>query len=119
MIDILDISHIASGLGAAQKAVVDEILAPLEILQQNTPNPFNAQTTIAFELPREAEIQLAIYNLSGQRIRMLVNGTRAVGRYSAVWDGTDDAGQAVASGTYLYRLQAGTQVEMRKLLLLK
>lgn len=61
-------------------------------LSQNVPNPFNSITTIALSMPEAGEVQLAVYNLSGQRIATLVRGTLAPGTYTITWDGRDDAG---------------------------
>ena len=88
-------------------------------LQQNYPNPFNAGTTIAYQLPSEEAVSLSIYDLSGQMIRQLVQEVQEEGAHSVHWDGRDDARIRVASGYYLYRLQAGGFHQTRKLLLLK
>ena len=97
---------------------VDELPAEFA-LDQNHPNPFNSGTTIAFALPRADEVELAVYNISGQQVAKLVQGMRPAGRYQVLWDGRDGAGAELASGVYLYRLQTGNQVETRKLLLLR
>jgi len=76
------------------------------ILDQNYPNPFNPSTRIRFDLPVEGEIHLAIYNTMGQRIRRLADGFHQAGVYELTWDGRDDGGRAVASGAYVYRLEA-------------
>ena len=89
------------------------------VLEQNYPNPFNPTTTIRFSLPVAAEVELAIFNLLGQRVTTLVEGLRAAGRYTVVWDGRDDAGRPVASGVYFYRLQTDGFRETRKMLLVK
>jgi len=88
-------------------------------LSQNYPNPFNPATTIRFDLPRSQEIELTLYNLAGQKVATLAQGLREAGTYTLQWDGRDDDGRDLASGIYLYRLQAGSQVETRKLLLLR
>ena len=64
-------------------------------------------------------MELALYNLAGQKVLTLAKGHREAGPHTARWDGRDDQGRARASGVYLYRLQAGGQVETRKLLLLR
>jgi hypothetical protein len=75
---------------------------------------------IRFALPKAGEVELALFNLAGQRVATLVEGVRLAGTYTVRWDGMDDDGRALASGVYLYRLQAGEQqVETRKLLLLR
>ena len=88
-------------------------------LAQNHPNPFNPETTIRFDLPRSAEVELAVYNLAAQKVATLAQGRRQAGSYSSRWDGRDDVGRELASGVYLYRLIAGDQVGTRKLLLLR
>ena len=111
---------------AAQSEVMDAIVAFLDSsvvvgiedgadlpiadgyhLAQNYPNPFNPSTTIEFTVPAVSEVELTIYNVRGQRIRTLVSGNMTVGTHQAVWDGSDQHGQHVASGIYLYRLNVG------------
>lgn len=88
-------------------------------LQQNFPNPFNGETVFRFELPQRREVELAVYNLSGQRVATLAAGAREAGVFQVHWDGRDEKGRQLASGVYLYRLQVGEWVEMRKLVLLR
>jgi hypothetical protein len=88
-------------------------------LTQNYPNPFNPATSIRYRLGRPAAVSLAVYDAAGQRVRDLVEATQPAGDYLVEWDGTNDAGQAVASGTYLYRLEADGFVQSRSLTLLK
>ena len=89
------------------------------VLAQNVPNPFNSSTTLHFALPQAADIELAIYNLAGQKVARLARGWYAAGHYTAHWDGRNDAGVRLASGVYIYRLHAGEQAQVRKLLLLR
>ncbi len=90
-------------------------------LSQNYPNPFNSGTVIRFALPQRDDVQLAVYNMAGQKVANLVEGVREAGSYAIRWDGRDDAGRGLASGIYFYRLQAGRTVQetSRKLLLLR
>jgi hypothetical protein len=74
-------------------------------LTQNYPNPFNPDTRIRFTLPVDGQLTLRIYNAAGQRVRSLADGIHRGGFYEVAWDGTDDAGRNLASGTYLYRLE--------------
>ena len=77
-------------------------------LRGNWPNPFNANTTIAFDLPGTAPVRLVVYDLLGRRVRTLHRGEAlAPGRHRSSWDGLDENGRPVASGVYLYRLTAG------------
>ena len=73
-------------------------------LYPNLPNPFNPETTIRFAMPATDTVRLAIFDLMGQEIRILVEGFQPAGQHSAIWDGRDDAGRAVSSGVYFYRL---------------
>ncbi|MGE5176100.1 MAG: S8 family serine peptidase [Hyphomicrobiales bacterium] len=93
--------------------------APRFALDGARPNPFNPSTTIAFELPGRARAVLRVYSIRGTLVRTLVDEPLGAGRYRAAWDGRDDAGRAVASGIYLYRLDAGARHQTRKMSLLK
>lgn len=88
-------------------------------LGQNFPNPFNPTTVIHFSLPRGANVEISIYNLLGQQVTTLENGYHDPGIYETTWDGTDATGHTVSSGVYFYRLKTDTQVQTRKMLLLK
>jgi hypothetical protein len=88
-------------------------------LTQNYPNPFNPTTEIAFTLPQAAHVTLEIYNILGQHVATLVDDYREAGEHLVQWESKDTGGQQVSSGIYLYRLQAGEFVEMKKMLLLK
>ena len=88
-------------------------------LDANYPNPFNTETQIAYTLPEAGLVELAIYNVGGQRIRTLVQGVQEVGRYQTVWDGRSDNGAALASGVYLSRLSSPQGMQVRRMLLLR
>ena len=88
-------------------------------LSQNFPNPFNARTTISYQLPQTGEVELAVFDIAGQRVRCLVDEVRTGGSHRVVWDGTDDRGESVGSGVYLYRLTVGGLAQTRRLVLLK
>jgi ligand-binding sensor domain-containing protein len=83
------------------------------------PNPFNPSTTIVFSLPKNGQATLAVYNLSGQKIRELVAGVVTAGNHSVRWDGRDDTGKIVSSGVYISRLHMGTRTSSQSMLLLK
>jgi hypothetical protein len=94
-------------------------------LSQNAPNPFNPTTTLRFTLETGGDAVLAIYDVTGRHVRTLVSGPMDAGAHQVVWDGTDDAGRAVASGVYMCQLRwtahDGNSVhsESRKMLLLR
>ena len=108
-------------LAPTETAVAEaEGVVPSEFaLAQNFPNPFNPSTTIAFQLGLASQVELAIYSISGQRVRTLISGSLPAGHHRLQWDGHNDRGESVASGTYLYQLSAGDFVATRQLMLLK
>ena len=88
-------------------------------LNQNYPNPFNPRTIISFRLQERSQAQLSVYNLVGQLVATLSQGTLSAGDHEVEWDGNDTAGTPVASGIYFYQLHAGSNVQSRKMVLLK
>jgi hypothetical protein len=88
-------------------------------LEQNYPNPFNPSTVISFQLPVSSEVTLSIFNTNGQLVKKLVAGEMNAGRHSLVWDATNDRGERVASGVYLYVIKAGEFTARKKLVLMK
>ncbi|MBN2410344.1 carboxypeptidase regulatory-like domain-containing protein [candidate division KSB1 bacterium] len=92
-------------------------------LEQNYPNPFNPVTEIRFVVPKTANIKLTIFNLLGKEVKTIFAGQRQAGVYSISWDGTDNRGMNLATGIYIYRLEAETNgerfVENRRMILLK
>ncbi|MDZ7263142.1 MAG: T9SS type A sorting domain-containing protein [candidate division KSB1 bacterium] len=76
-------------------------------LLANYPNPFNSTTAIRFQLPYETHVTLKVFNIHGETIRTLANGTMKPGMQQVEWDGTDHAGRKVASGVYIYQIIAG------------
>ena len=108
---------------------LDEDAPLLFSLKQNYPNPFNSETEICYQTTKQtvdlrlsggSYVELAIYNLSGQKIRSLENGEKGAGNYSVSWKGNDDFGNLVSSGVYFYQLKVdGEFLITKKLLLLK
>jgi photosystem II stability/assembly factor-like uncharacterized protein len=84
-----------------------------------SPNPFNPTTSIAYDLPAEADVTLRIYDVSGRLVRTLVDARQPAGPHSIMWDGRTDAGRPLASGVYLSELRAGEDARRGKLALLK
>lgn len=92
------------------------------VLEQNSPNPFNPSTNIAYILPTSTashSVRLEIFNTRGEKIRTLVDEVQSPGRHQVEWDGNDSAGQSVAGGIYIYRLKAGQLIAVRKMALAK
>ena len=88
-------------------------------LEQNHPNPFNPDCQIRYALPNDADVNLSVYNVLGQKVRTLVDVFQAAGHKTVHWDGTDDIGNKMASGIYLYRIKAGEYGEAKKMILMK
>jgi len=83
------------------------------------PNPFNSTVTFDYKVPYECDLEIAIYDIIGNKIRVLFDGARGSGIYTEIWDGKDRNDRTVASGTYLYRLKADDYEETRKMTFLK
>ncbi|MGC9092080.1 MAG: T9SS type A sorting domain-containing protein [Bacteroidota bacterium] len=79
-------------------------------LEQNYPNPFNPSTTISFDVPKQSHLRLAIYDVLGREVKTLVDEEKNPGRYSVTFDASN-----LPSGVYLYRLEAGSFSEVRKM----
>ncbi len=93
---------------------------PIEYsLSQNYPNPFNPTTNIKFGLPNAENVKIIIYNMLGQEIKTLINQTLNAGTYTLIWNGENDFGVMVTSGTYLYRIITDNYTETKKLMLIK
>jgi hypothetical protein len=88
-------------------------------LSQNVPNPFNPNTVVEYALPKDAQVNLSVYNVLGQHVKTLVDDMQRAGKQSVSWDGTDNSGSTVASGVYFYKLRAGDFSDTKKMLLLK
>ena len=98
----------------------DEIGLPGEIaLHPNFPNPFNPSTQIAYDLAKDSNVRLEIFDLMGRNVKTLVNGKQIAGRHMATWNATDNFGQPVSAGVYLYRLHTANKVFTRKMILMK
>jgi hypothetical protein len=88
-------------------------------LFQNYPNPFQVSTAVEFTLAEDCAVEVSVFNVTGQRVRVLVDEGQPPGRYRVVWDGRDDRGTRVSPGVYFYRLRAGSYECVRKMLVLK
>jgi len=104
-------------LEATQVSVDEEARPETFMLHQNYPNPFNPTTTVSFDLPRAAHVNLTIFNILGQSVARLYEGRLAQGSHAMTWNGRDDTGRALAAGIYFYRLKSGTYADTRRMLL--
>ena len=85
-------------------------------ISNSTGNPI---TTLRYDLPEDAVVNITIYDIMGREIRTLVNTTQDAGFKSVIWDATNDYGKPVSAGVYLYQIQAGDFVQTKKMVLLK
>jgi len=88
-------------------------------LHDNYPNPFNPETRIRFEVGKQENVQLIIYDMLGRKVRTLVNDNYDPGMYVINWDGMNDSRQPVSSGPYLYRIKAGEFIDHKKMILVR
>ncbi|MCK4572842.1 MAG: T9SS type A sorting domain-containing protein, partial [candidate division Zixibacteria bacterium] len=86
---------------------------------QNYPNPFNPTTQVNFDVPTHSQVNISVFNVLGQKTVTLVDEEMNAGSYVVDWDGTSDGGNKVSSGIYFYRMEAGSFVETKKMMLLK
>jgi hypothetical protein len=93
----------------------DEVQIPIKFeLFQNYPNPFNPSTTIQYEIPELSLVTMKVYDVLGNEVAILINEERLAGRYEVEFDGN-----SLTSGIYFFRLQAGSFVETKKMILIK
>ena len=96
-----------------------EVLPEVFALHQNYPNPFNPTTTLRYDLPEDALVNITIYDMMGRQVKSLINQTQDAGFKSVIWNATNDFGKPVSAGVYLYQIQAGEFVQTKKMVLLK
>ncbi|UCG52050.1 MAG: T9SS type A sorting domain-containing protein [Candidatus Latescibacterota bacterium] len=88
-------------------------------LYQNVPNPFNPVTTIRYYIPEDGHTTLIIFDVTGEKVKTLVDGMQTNGEKTAIWDGLNDSGQRVSSGIYFYKLHTRREDRVKKMLLVK
>ncbi len=99
---------------------IDVIAVPEQFaLYQNYPNPFNPVTTINYDLPEDAMVELSVYDITGRQVVVLVSERQEAGFKSIKWNGRNDHGNLVSAGMYLYVIKAGKHTAARKMVLLK
>ena len=109
-----------NGQETVKRTMLKVISVPNEFaLHDNYPNPFNPTTTFRFDLPEVSDVTVSIFNMLGQKVKTFnMNGTPA-GYHSVKWDATNDYGDPVGAGVYLYQLRANEFVKTKKMVLLK
>ena len=97
-----------------EQTSIDDILPERFFLLNNYPNPFNASTTIKYELPHQSRVTIDIYNILGRKVETLYNGAQAAGLHSLIWNADEKS-----TGIYFYKLTAGEYKHTQKMMLLK
>ena len=88
-------------------------------LEQNFPNPFNPVTTLRYTVPEQELVNISVYDMRGNLVKKMVNTSQSPGIKTVRWDATDSQGNTVSAGVYLYKIQAGTFSQTKKMILLK
>ncbi len=104
---------------AGEIANEDDISDTPEIVLSNYPNPFNPETTISFNIPKDGKVELAIFNIKGQKIKTLVNESKPRGSHTVTWNGKSSNNKSASSGVYFYKLTSNGKTQMKKMLLMK
>ena len=102
-----------------QVSIIDEILPMTYNLYNPYPNPFNPITTLRYDLPEDAIVNITIYDILGRQISILVSNQQNAGYKSVQWNATNDKGTSVSAGVYLYSIEAGDFRQTKKMVLLK
>ena len=110
---------IDEGALEVQLSIIDETLPIAYNLYNAYPNPFNPVTTLQYELPEDAMVNITIYDMMGRAVNTLINGSQTAGYKSIQWNATNDEGKPASAGLYLYTIQAGDYTETKKMVLLK
>jgi len=118
LVNKIEESILSSQIAAQSTKTRKDVLENFQLLQ-NHPNPFNPQTQIAYLLSEDSYVKLAIYNVLGQKVKVLVNEYQSAGTKNVIWDGRSENGERVTSGIYFYKLQAGNFVQTKKMSVVK
>ncbi len=97
----------------------DKEITSLYALEKNYPNPFNPKTTISFSIPKSSKVEISIYNVTGQKIKTLVNANLQKGYHEVIWNGKDEQNNPVPSGIYFYKMESDNFSEIKNAILLK
>jgi hypothetical protein len=108
------------GVGENVLSVKDKEVIPTQFfVGQNYPNPFNPSTIIKYGLPEATNVSIKVYNMLGQEVKTLVNDYKSAGTFSVNWNGDNNSGSKVSSGTYIFRVISGSNIKTMKMVLLK
>ena len=119
LINLREVSELTLPQGSYDVIVARRAIPTAYKLGQSFPNPFNAATVINYQLPEKSNVKIEVFDLSGHKVRTLVNEEQTAGYRSVVWNGTDDGGSTVASGIYFYKITAGSFSDTKRMILSK
>ncbi len=105
-------------VGVKEGKILSDALKSFTLLQ-NYPNPFNPSTTIEYQIPKAGNVEVKIYNIAGQLIKIITDGFQNAGSYKIDWDSKNEFGQSVASGIYLFQVKYDNAFLTKKLMLIK
>lgn len=112
--------YLMEGPDGGSVGVEEKVTTPVDFaLKANFPNPFNPTTTISYSLDKTQNVSVEVFDMLGHKVSTLTSGVQTAGDHFVQWNGTNDYGQPVSSGVYLYRLISENRVETRKMMLLK
>ncbi len=97
----------------------EEIIPATTAMDQNFPNPFNPTTTIKYSLNQDGPVEIAVYNLKGQKVRQLISANMPAGFHEVVWNGKDSFGKQASSGIYFYRMKTSQKTFVKKMMMIK
>jgi len=112
-------NNIVYALNGEESGIEEEITPGLFSLSPADLNPFTTETTIQYELPKETDIDVSVYNMLGQKVRDLYSGKQSSGVHEVSWDGAGTSGEKLSSGTYLFKIKAGEKEASRKVTLVR
>ena len=116
----IDVNQFLTLYNEEQSLAVDNISIPSEFrLNNNYPNPFNPITNISYDIPMAIDVKIEIFNIMGQSVKILANTFHQPGVHKIQWDASNDAGQPVSAGMYIFTIRAGEFRQTRKMALLK
>ena len=118
---IADVSYtgVITYLKTVEIEFTDNFISKNFILNNAYPNPFNPVTNIRYGLPKESEVNITIFDITGRKIKTLINSRQEAGWHDIKWNGANEQNTKVGSGMYLYKIAAENFSEVRKILLIR
>jgi hypothetical protein len=117
-LDVIEVLLTNEPADAGKNIFIEEESADL-VLSQNMPNPFSDFTTIQYQIPKDGQVEVALFSLTGSKITTLVNEFKPAGKYEVIWDGRDEHGNKLSPGMYVYMLKNDLYLLMKKLILIR